>query len=132
MDKKRKLAKVVCRFCGPKSKPINRQSYRDHLRLAHNDKSGDLSEYGQAKINFFGGLVKEKKAVDGGEGDHDEETLPSLTDPEDSDSEDEGPSTSKHRRKRQVNQINIFEGGKSFVICFSFKICYVFTINHIF
>jgi hypothetical protein len=45
-------AKIVCRICGPEGNKINRQSYRDHLRLVHDDTSGDLREWGQASLAF--------------------------------------------------------------------------------
>ena len=45
-------AKIVCRICGPEGNKINRQSYRDHLWLVHDDTSGDLREWGQASLAF--------------------------------------------------------------------------------
>ena len=49
-----KKTKIFCRICGPETQKINRQSYKDHLKLIHNDTSGDLREWGQPKLNLFG------------------------------------------------------------------------------
>ena len=48
-----KFTKIACRYCKQK---INRQSYRDHLKNAHNDTSGNLREYGSQDIrnSLFG------------------------------------------------------------------------------
>ena len=48
--KKAHETKIHCRFCGPESTAINRQSYPDHLATVHNDTSGNLREYGQASL----------------------------------------------------------------------------------
>ena len=58
-----KHTKIVCRLCGPSGKVLNRQSYADHLRNAHQDTSGNLREWGQASLFQFTAPAAEVGAV---------------------------------------------------------------------
>ena len=45
--------KVSCRICGPGKPQIVRQHYREHLKVAHEDTSGNLREWGQGTLTQF-------------------------------------------------------------------------------
>ena len=98
---KRKLAphsakhtKIVCRYCGPEGQEINRQSYKDHLRLKHADTSGDLREYGQKKLDIFGSIIRQGKEVPDSSSDKPSDVQPRLD-------EESGPS--RRSRSRTVS-----------------------------
>jgi hypothetical protein len=74
-----KKTKIVCRICGPEKTKINRQSYRDHLRLIHQDTSGDLREWGQKRLDLFGATSRQESRRDAAPRD----------DPEDESQEDQ-------------------------------------------
>ena len=69
-----KKTKIICRYCGPEGTKLNRQSYRDHLKVAHNDSSGNLREWGQSSLFAFGSSPRKRMEAEGVQGEEIEKT----------------------------------------------------------
>ena len=64
-----KKTKIICRYCGPEGTKLNRQSYCDHLKVAHNDSSGNLREWGQSSLFAFGSSPRKRMEAEGVQGE---------------------------------------------------------------
>ena len=52
--------KIICRVCGPQKPQILRSFYKEHLKVQHQDETGNLREWNQGSISFSSQSVGSK------------------------------------------------------------------------